>query len=349
MKNIEIKSIKKLLVVLFGMLILSNCRPDMDEFIVRTTETSTRFGGTFDSTFWYQYPPTNAPVNQLIDELETPTTTQTVNLPVVPIPGQSIELRTSENVLISIPVASLRIAGTTNPPTGIVTFKARSCVKKGDFVRNSMPTMASGRMLVSGGSVQVLATQNGQSLTLSGNTMRIRVPATSPSTSMWLFIAEDSSARDVNWRLLDTSSNRISVTTWLDSLRQPTAIVNGYEFFSKDFRWINCDYFWNRTPTGRACVKMDTLLFHPQNTAIFAVFRNENAVARFYSSAAEHMWCFSQIPINEPVTYVTISKIDNIFYLGKQTLNNGISASPITSIVPVQSSMPEIIAFLATF
>jgi hypothetical protein len=334
-----------LLVALVGVLMLSNCRQDTDDFLV--TSITTRPIRTFDSTFWHQYPPSNALVNQLIDELETPTTTLTVNLPVVPITGQSIELRTSENVLISIPVNSLRIAGTTNPPTGLVTFKARSCVKKGDFVRNSMPTMASGRMLVSGGSVQVLATQNGRPLALSGNTMRIRVPATSPSTSMRLFIAGDSSARNVNWFSLDTSANRISVTTWIDSVQQP-ALVNGYQFFADFFRWVNCDYFWNRTPIGRACVKMDTLRFHPHNTQVFAVFRNENAVSRLSSSAAEHMWCTQQMPLNEPVTYVTISKIDNVYYLGKQTFSNGISASPVTFITPLQSTLPEIVAYLAT-
>jgi hypothetical protein len=343
MKNLKFSNI------IIGLLVLTfavSCRPDVDEFVLQEVNSTTQLGRpiTNDSANWFTQPAPTALVNQMFDALEVPFTTTTVSVSAITAATQTIELRTPDHVLISIPANSLRIAGATSVPTGNIVFKYRSLLKKGDFVRTSMPTMSNGLPLVSGGSVQVLATLNGQPITLSGNTMRIRIPAPNNqvSTQMQFFVGD--TIRDVNWQLIDTT--RISPATWIDSLRQPSTIA-GYECFSNRFRWVNCDYFWGVSPRGRACVKMDTLTYHPQNTAVFAVFTNANVVMRIHPSAPERMWCSPNMPLSEPVTYVTLTRIDSTYYLGTQAFPTGVSQSPITRITPTQRTLQEILAFLA--
>ena len=110
------------------------------------------------------------------------------------------------------------------------------------------PTTSNGRILTTGGELNVNAFQNGQKLSLTPNSyIDIKVPTDNPDNNMGLFLGVTDNNGDVDWLPADTLGVTDSVIIINDST------VNGgwadYYYFdlygALNLGWINCDYFYN--------------------------------------------------------------------------------------------------------
>jgi hypothetical protein len=126
--------------------------------------------------------------------------------------------------------------------TGNVDIEISEYLEKGDMIFSKMLPISNGSALISGGEVNVVATQNGKPLFLKPyNRVYINIPTKgTPPTGMQLFTGQptvDSSISKVNWILpvRDSSFYQIGVfvTSGIDTLH----------VISDSLKLINCDKF----------------------------------------------------------------------------------------------------------
>ncbi len=135
-----------------------------------------------------------------------------------------------------------------NVVTGNIDIELVELLSIKDMILMDKPTTSNGRILTTGGELNVNAFQNGQKLSLTPNSyIDIKVPTDNPYNNMRLFLGVTDNNGDVDWLPADTLGVTDSVIIINDST------VNGgwadYYYFdlygALNLGWINCDYFYN--------------------------------------------------------------------------------------------------------
>jgi hypothetical protein len=116
-----------------------------------------------------------------------------------------------------------------------------------DMILNRKPTVSNGKMLVTGGEVNIIATKDGKPLILNASSQfSIQVPATNPDMQMSVFYGNQQANGTVNWLLADSIRVRESFIGRRDSLTTGLVIdKSSYIVFPTQIGWINCDRFLN--------------------------------------------------------------------------------------------------------
>lgn len=197
--------------------------------------------------------------------------------------------------------------------TGSVTIELTEVLTVSDMVKLGKTTASNGEVLVSGGQLNITATQNGNALTLApGYALNVSVPVNSPDPQMALFTGTQNSSGDVDW-----------ISASVDSAQQDSIIITqdssggtwyNFDFDNDSLGWINCDYFWNTGQSQTTITASLDTMFNSSNTACFLVFSNINSVLNMYASSTAGIFTTNNIPINQSVTFVCISEIDNQYY-----------------------------------
>lgn len=197
--------------------------------------------------------------------------------------------------------------------TGNVTIQLNEVLTVSEMVKQGKTTASNGEVLVSGGQLNITATQNGNMLLLSpGYALNVSVPVTSPDPQMALFTGTQNSSGDVDW-----------ISASMDTAQQDSIIITqdssggtwyNFDFDNDSLGWINCDYFWNTGQSQTTITASLDTMFNSSNTACFLVFSSINSVLSMYSSNVAGNFTTSNIPINQSVTFVCISEIDNQYY-----------------------------------
>jgi hypothetical protein len=253
-------------------------------------------------------------------------------------------------VKINVPANSF-VYSNGNIVTGTIDFELIEVLDVSSMVSLNKTTTSNDEILVSGGQIKLIATQNSSQVFLAqGMAVEVKVPTANPDPQMELFVGNQNSTGDVDW-----------VSSVVDTTQQDSIIVVGdtigsgwVDYYSFDFTndslgWINCDYFWNNSsPDTDIIAQLDTA-FNSTNTACFLVFTDINSVMGLYNYSAVNNGEFGgiNIPTGQPVTFVCISEIDGLYY--SAFINSMIVANHIenitmssTTIAAIQSAIDNL-------
>jgi hypothetical protein len=160
--------------------------------------------------------------------------------------------------------------------SGTVTVKVTEMYKPGDMIANRASTMSNGKVLKSGGQINITATINGS--TVYANKYGVEFPQQGPSSApMNLFYGN--------------TNNVYSVTTWADggntsqngTIAYGTTFVGGEHRYIFDscthFGWTNCDQFYSAdSPTTSVSVTVPDNTYTPSNTQLYLVLPDIKSV-----------------------------------------------------------------------
>jgi hypothetical protein len=230
--------------------------------------------------------------------------------------------------------------------TGTVAFSFTELYSKKDFILNKAQTMTASDMLVSGGALNVIVSQNGQTLKLyPGKKLAIKMPAgVAPSYSMQVFYgATDFTSNDLLW------------TQALSPIAAPPVpdtanVINPYyySFTSDSLNWINCDYFYsNQNPKTTVTITVHGN-YNGSNTRVYLVYNNLKAVSMLYASGTTQSFSQSYtIPVGLNATIIAIARINGNFYASYT--NTTIAANHLQDINLSPTTDSEILSKLSTY
>ena len=252
----------------------------------------------------------------------------------------------------SIPKNSLMNTITNKPFTnGTISLKLLAVNSNGEFVRNYASTFINNQQYQSIGFYNISISHNDTLLNIK------------PGSSIHLYIK-------------DSISNALSIKN-INILKG-----NGYDITDNQFQWIpdsiasrNLDY-WNSqgtnsqigydvTLTGSGWVSLITPNYNPpptsnskinvylpvnftnNNTFVYAVQQGSKNVSRLIPDFPSRTFTLSNLPYNQNLTIVTVSKIDNQYYLGYLTSDYNVHQS-IFQVIPQQITIANLIDYLNT-
>jgi hypothetical protein len=216
--------------------------------------------------------------------------------------------------------------------SGTVQISLLEATKPGSMIAARAATIVSGGgLLQSGGQVYVSATMGGQELQANTYGIAFAQPAYS-SQPMALYYGNMNNADSVvEWRSSVSGTGTTSSGTRSDSAK---GMMMWYHQFDSctSFHWINCDYFYNKSPiTGISAVTPDTS-FNGRNSSVFIVFPSINSVSYMGSYAgATHTFSLNsgyEVPVGMSVHIIGISKKNGNYYYSEQlnqTISNNMS------------------------
>ncbi|MDQ6755659.1 MAG: hypothetical protein M3004_01875 [Bacteroidota bacterium] len=318
-------------IILFFLSIVTvfctSCQKDTDIFIANQT--------TGLDTNWVSVTTDVSPVNQVKKLLYKDVLIDSIDA------TAGGTLQTSEGLTVIVLPLSLSLSN-GQIASGKIYVETKLIKQRGDMVMMDKPTTSNGRILISGGEIFIRIRKENEELHLMpGKGIYIKYNDSSPSSLMKIFYGDESNAERFNW-IQSTSANQtaIGITS------------QGYELFSEQLRWINCDYFADTT-AGRINVTASLPADYTNaNTAVYLVFKDLKAVAGMYGDMNTKKFASGKVPSGKAAIVVSITKKGtNSYYLGHETIVtgqtslNGIQTVPLN---PQPTSLSDIKAYLAT-
>jgi hypothetical protein len=263
--------------------------------------------------------------------------------------GTSQSITGVRGTIITFNPQSFKDASGNIITSGSVNIKLTEAYTPGQMIMNGVTTTTvSHSLLMSGGSVNIVATMNQQEV--FANNYRLSFPQPGNSNNpMALYkgatTTELPGAKNI-WG--DDSTNTVT-STRKDSLSQN----NFFYVFDTcvNFNWINCDHFY-AAPDPKTDVKvvMPDTSYNSTNTQVFVVFPDINAVASMYNyDAATHTFSFGYpayyLPVGTVIKIIVLGGKSNTFFMDKQTNvsvtnNMSLTSSPTTTTLSnIQSTL----------
>ena len=241
--------------------------------------------------------------------------------------GTSSDLKGAEGTVLHFYPNSFKDADGNIIKSGTINITLTEMYKPGSMIANRATTMSGGKVLNSGGQINITASMNGQNV--SANTYRIEFLQTAASgDQMNLFTG--------------SNNNVFSLTTWINAgdtancgtIAFGTSTGGGggsyYVFDScRNFGWTNCDRFYdNDSPKTSVGVVMPDSSFNPNNTQIFLVLPDIKGVmsnvepglgGAMYSSTTNTIRILSEglsdiVPVGMNYKIVVITKKNNNYF-----------------------------------
>ena len=230
---------------------------------------------------------------------------------------------------------------------GNINLALATLSTKGDFIRNLIPSCNSDFLYDSKKVFLVkLNDNNSSNLTLKlDSTYNISLVDTNLSLDYKFIVGNNVHINNgsVNWSVADSIKNGYLKTG--DILFNGT-IKSAYQILAKNIAWVNIAKPINTTNNISSNVILSVNNFTNKNTAVFAVFNNFNTVLKLQPDYSSKTFAAKNLPLGSSITLVSISYIDNQFYLGKQSIvvSNVASYTIKPSIIP--ASIAEVNTFL---
>ena len=327
---------KNLAFILFLSLFMASCsKENSDSFFPYTNNL-------VSDTAWAQQVPPNSEGFRLMESLMTPPIHDSL------IGATGAVFNFPNHLQVTIPPNGLSFLNGT-VCTGNIRMEVVQLRRKGDMVRFSRPTTSYGKLLESGGSFFIRATNNGQELIVSPSAIiKIKYRQPSPNQRMSIFYGVQNfnspfpigTNPGFTWTPA-TDSSFVNIFQQQDSLG---AIIRGYELFIKKLRWVSAGYFIDSTvPRTRVNVILPRN-FTNLNTNVFAVFNNENIVVELNPEFSTRTFITVNIPTGKPITIVTLSKLGADLHLGTRQVT--ITANQPVTVQPELKLKPQIEQFL---
>lgn len=253
-------------------------------------------------------------------------------------------IQTSDGLTVIVPPGTLLRPG-GQPATGRIHIETMLIRQKGDMVRLDKPTTSFGRVLISGGEIFIKIRKEGEELHLApGKGIYIRYADPAPNPLMKLFYGDEKNPERFNWIPATNLNGAVNV----DTSRTST----GYELFSNNLRWINCDYF---ADTSGARVNVTASLpadYTNANTSVYLVFKEIKSVVGMYGDAATKRFASPKVPSGKSAVVISITKRGtNSYYLAHENIVIGqtnLNGTHVVPLMPRPTSLTDIKAYLGT-
>ncbi len=236
-----------------------------------------------------------------------------------------------DNVQLALPSNSYLLDGNNYNKTN-ANFSVKELSKKGDFIRNLASSTNSNLIQETKGAFLLnLTSDSGFSLSLTKNSSyNLRLIDSVLSQDYKYFTGSSSATNEggISWSLADSAAGNFMQQT---SILVQGATKNAYEITSNKLAWVSIA----KPLTFNSYVNSSVVL--PQNftnktTMVFAAFADYNVVLQLLPDYASKTYLMKDIPLGIGIKLISISYIDNQFYLGKQDIT--VSKSAQYSISP---------------
>ena len=317
-------------ILILGLLVISCTKENSNEFFPYKNNE-------LNDTLWYNPVPMAARVRQL-DSIFTP-----------PFKVDSIDcinggvLNFGDSVQLVFPTSFC----TGGPASGKVKVEVLHLKQKGDMVKADRPTMSYGSLLVTGGSLNIRVSYNGQYLQLApGKQVFVRIfnkmSNNALSYVMKVFYGTDNAF----------PTNAVQQFTWLPSQdtvsiafsQTPGASLSGYAFPINRFGWVNCDYFSDSSQPRTKAVVVLPPNFTNANTNVYAVVKSPDIVAQLYADPTTKTFVIPNIYVGKVVSFISLSYIGGNLYFGYQQVT--ITPNMNINLAPIQTNKQNIELFL---
>lgn len=315
--------------VLLAALLLTSCKKDSNEFVPHD-------GQQLDSA-WTTNITASSQVIILSRNIEGSFSVAEVSNLLL-----DTALSTSAGLQFSFPLNGLLLNGTTTL-TGGLKIEYALLQKKGDFIRYGIHTSANRYPLESGGALHIKLTSNGLPVTLASNKkLSIRYRDATPKQGMSVFYGNTTVVTNsllFNWALATDNS---IVKLWDSTNINPAA--KGYYVETYKTGWVHVGRPLEAIQPRVEVKAVVPDLFSNANTAVYMVFKNSRTVVQLSGNTNTRNFSFPNIPANQEVKFVAISKVGSSYYLGAK--DEVISANTVAFIKPELSSLSSILNFL---
>ncbi|MBC7722543.1 MAG: hypothetical protein H7068_11005 [Pedobacter sp.] len=216
---------------------------------------------------------------------------------------------------------------------------------KSDFIKYASPTTNVVALLEAGNFIDIKLSRDGQEVFLNPNSQaKIRIKDTAINNDMKFFAGSAIKYNADSLFSWSAAPNIGKVGIWKDNAGSSSSKILGYEFTTNKLRWIGSAYFTDSLqPKTRVNVTLP-LNYTNKNTAVFAVFKSKKTVISLLNDAITKTFFALNIPINTEVTLVSLTKINNDYYLGSKVIKVT-NSDPIT-VLPEKKTLAQIIEFL---
>jgi hypothetical protein len=307
------------------MLLVASCQKNSDVFVPNP-------GQQLDSA-WVSTIQSNAQVVQLTNKIAGTFTSQSVSA------AADTSIRTNAGFIIEIPKGALLLSGTEY--YGSMRAEFILIQKKGDFIRYGVPTISNRYPLESGGTFFL------RFLSASNTTLTVN-----PAKRIYIKYSDELAKQGMSLFYNTTAPAATSLYNWI--LSTDASLVNiwstgtipaqkGYVITTSRTGWLSVDRFLEQTVTTDVNVVMPDL-FSNANTAVFVVFKSIRSVVQLGGSNTMRAFSCYNIPVNQEVKFVTISKVADSYYLGIK--DEKITGYHSSFIRPELSSLEKINLYL---
>jgi len=217
------------------------------------------------------------------------------------------------------------------PVTGAVDVKVVEALTVGDKIWLNKQTVGNDngtlKMLRSGGSLNVYASQGGNLLRITQSGLIAQIPTTIADPEMQLFSGMEDANGNMIWDPIDSASVSVDPGYYT----APTYTFPYYFSYSinpTSLNWINCDYFYSYPSTTSLSATLPAGQ-STDSTVVWVGFPSENAVMSMYRSAASTYSAWQVVPVGMQAVIV-----------GLQQTASGYASSFTTVTITSNMSVP---------
>jgi len=201
------------------------------------------------------------------------------------------------------------------PVNGSFVITVNDAISNKEMLLMNKPTFTkSGELLVSGGIVKLVATQNGQTLSINNaEPVQVVIP-TNDVNPMSFFDGSEDNNGNFGWELEDDTINLVEN---FDSTGNNQFSSLGLSFELDSIGWINCDYFYGLgDPLTGVTVNLPEG-YTGANSTVFIFYNTINSLASLYDMDEDGTFDLGynyETPTGMDVTFVIVSEIDGQYY-----------------------------------
>jgi hypothetical protein len=220
----------------------------------------------------------------------------------------------------------------TNPNTAItgkIDVEVKLLRKNGEIAMYNLPSVATNRLMTSGGIIWIKANKDGQELQLRKNLLyKVRfISKDAPDNTMTMMDGNFNGRFKFDWGKISGSLGSTIqplLATWRDSLRADS--IRGYDLTLDRFGAISCMRAYSSTAaltnTFRVRVGVTTDTFSNINTRVFLLFRELNMVVPLVGNSASKVFelpkNLQNIPTNQQIIVLTLTYFKGQYFMGTQ-------------------------------
>jgi hypothetical protein len=298
-----------------------------------------------NDTIWTRILPVNAAVRAISDSIVPKTLTAYFNNET----GDTLHFGGTVDLIFQ-PGSFVTLNGAA--VTGNVKIELIKVLTKGDMIKAMQATVYYNNLLESAGSFSIKAYKDSQELMLGPDiSYRIQYtdPDNDPKTSMLVFNGKEGipAPAGVDPEFTWIKSTDGSLVRSIVRSSQGGPDQSGYEILSKKLNWICAakqSYYNSGTNHLTAILPLN---FTNKNTVVFAVFDEYKTIVPLYSDYAIRAFRAPNLPRQQKMTLISISKINKDFYYDEKEISD-IGTMGIFKLRPEKKSIQEILEHLSS-
>ena len=266
-------------------------------------------------------------------------------------------ITSGDSLAVNFPAGGCMTAPNNPASTIKNSDKVRAAVlllnSKGDIIRHRLSTESNGNPLIFGAYVNIKLAYKGQQVFWNGALPPVQIKVRDYNILKGLkyyfyqpLPATNTNGKDSAW-LPATNPITGNVAIYTETVNRIPK--TSYLIRTNRLGWFGCDSLVNSTSANHNTTRLNVILpinYTNKNTIVYAVFDKIKSVVRLKSNSVGKTYGTTNIPVGANITLLSLSKIDNVYYMGTKSVV--VSNSTPFSLKPVQKDITEIDHYLKT-